>query len=110
MLSAQVAAALTQSLKKQIYEDGRRFEVTFSRFNEPVLEYLESDLANLSGYIRHKLQRKDKNSLSLSYWSMLMPETLNQEISSLLKGQDQTFQFKVRGSQLNYRFDDPMFE
>ncbi len=108
--SAQVAAALTERLKKKIYEDGQRYEVSFSRFDAKILEFVETDLANLSGYVRHKLLSQKKNALTLSYWSLLKPGALNVEISNLLKGQDQTFHYQVHGSQLSYRFDDPMFE
>ncbi|WP_135076303.1 hypothetical protein [Terasakiella sp. SH-1] len=108
--SAQVAAALIKNIKKEVYEEGQRYEIHFSKFDAKTIKYLETDLANLSGYVRHKLAGQKKNALTLSYWSLLKPSTLNTEISSLLSSQDIPFEFRIKGRNLTYQFDDPMFE
>ncbi|SCA56821.1 exported hypothetical protein [Candidatus Terasakiella magnetica] len=108
--SAQVAAALIENIRKEVYEEGQRYRLSFQRFDEKTIKFLETDLSALSGYVRHKLDVQKKKALSLSYWSLLKPGTLNQEISALLKAQDISFDFRLEGRTLKYRYDDPMFE
>lgn len=108
--SAQVAAALIDALRKETYEDGQRFEISFQGFDEKITQYIETDLTNISGYSHHKIQKQKKNALSLSYWSLLKAGQLNQEINRLLLAQDQTFNYRLDGNSLLYRFKDPMFE
>lgn len=108
--SVLVAASLVEALRKEVYEDGQRYELSFSRFDEKNIQFLETDLATLSGYAKHELQSQKKTALSLSYWSLLKAGPLHEEVSRLLKGQAIPFTFKIRGRTLTYQFDDPMFE
>jgi len=108
--SAQIAAAMIDNLRREVYEDGQRYQLYFDRFQPDFIEYLETDLGTLSGYVRHKITRQKKNALALSYWSALKPGALNKEISALLDSRDIPFRFEVRDRQLSYRYDDPMFE
>lgn len=108
--SGKLAHQLLENLRKETYEDGQRFELSFFNFDEKTIKYLETDLTQLGGYSRHKLVGKDKNALTLSYWSMLKAGALSEEISTLLKGQDQTFTYWLAGRNLHFRFNDPVFE
>ncbi|MDV7339134.1 hypothetical protein RYZ26_05995 [Terasakiella sp. A23] len=108
--SIQIAVTLVENIKKEVYEDGQRYELSFYKFDEKTVRYLEADLAALPGYVRHKITGQKKNALSLSYWSMLKAGALNEEISALLKRADVPFDFHLRTRTLTYRFDDPMFE
>lgn len=108
--SAQIGAALITTLHKEVYEDGQRYALDFQRFDPKLIEFLETDLTNLGGYVRHKITYQKKNALSLSYWSLLKPGALNEEISSLLQAKEIPFDFNVQNRQLSYRFDDPIFE
>jgi len=74
--SAQVAAGLIKALQKESYENGQRFELSFNRFDEKLINFLETDLSNLNGYVRHKLESQRKNTLTLSYWSLLIAKKL----------------------------------
>jgi len=108
--SALLAARLIETLRQEVYEDGQRYDLSFYRFDEKNIQFLETDLATLSGYVRHKLVQQKKTALTLSYWSLLKAGPLHEEISSLLKGQDIPFTFKVKGRTIKYQYDDPMFE
>ncbi|NVK20463.1 MAG: hypothetical protein HWE30_17350 [Methylocystaceae bacterium] len=108
--TAQLASALIDTLKQEVYEDGQRFELAFYKFDDETRHFLETDLKNLPGYVRHKMTGQEKNALNLSYWSMLKAGPLHDEISRLLQAQDIPFDFKLRQRSLSYRFDDPMFE
>jgi|GEM_PF-1038308 len=108
--SALVAVDLVETLRKEVYEDGQRYVLSFYRFDEKSIQFLETDLATLSGYVNHELQSQKKTALSLSYWSLLKAGPLHEEVSRLLKGQEIPFTFKIKGRTLTYLFDDPMFE
>jgi hypothetical protein len=108
--TTQIAAGLIESLRQEVYEDGQRFELSFTNFDEQKIEFLVTDLTALSGYVRHELRMQKKKSLSLSYWSLLKAAPIHEEISRLLKGQDITFKFRIKDRALTYQYDDPMFE
>lgn len=108
--TAQLASSLIQNLKAEVYENGQRYELSFYRFDDKTREFLETDLANLPGYVRHKMTHQEKNALNLSYWSMLKAGPLHDEISRLFQAQEVPFDFKLRQRNLSYRFNDPMFE
>lgn len=108
--SAQVSAALVDTLKAEVYDTGQRFELSFFKFAPKALSFLETDLSSLPGYVRHKLSAQDKNALSLSYWSMLEAGALQGRVSALLTAQDIPFTFHMRQRTLTYVFDDPIFE
>lgn len=107
---AQTAAALVENIRKEVYEDGQRFELSFSKFKPELISRLETDLSTIEGYVRHKIERQQKNALVLSYWSLMKAGPLQETISGLLQSHETTFQTRLQGRTIQYRFKDPVFE
>jgi hypothetical protein len=108
--SSEIAADMVRALKKESFDEGQRFELTFTGFEAEKLELLSTELTSLSGYVRHKIQGQKKNALTLSYWSLMKTDQLHQDVLSLLKARDMTSTYSIRSRNLTYRFKDPLFE
>lgn len=106
----QLAAQMVSQIQEQVLDKGQAFSLEFNGFDPEKLKFLGEDMSQFDGYQSHELVARKKNSLSLSYRSMLNAHALHREISALLKARDMPFDYRVDGVHLRYRYDDPLFE
>ncbi len=84
---------------------GFRYLVTFYDF--PQMDKVKQNLTQLSGYVRHNIERSSDYELTLAYYSNLKTDALIEQIHKVLETEKFTYKVRTEGRTLKFKWTHP---
>ncbi|MGD9212905.1 MAG: hypothetical protein PVI90_19125, partial [Desulfobacteraceae bacterium] len=104
--AVDLARKIIDSMQSEL-DRGHGIQYTLTFYKFPDSDKLKDSLTQLEGYVRHNMDLKQDNEMTVTYWSNLKSDALLQQIQKLLETENVKYKSKVEGRVLKFKWVHP---